>query len=98
MAFDSAAPMGAGDDAGATGETEPQPQPDEMEQPGTPEENPEEATLSLEMFGGVAPKAGQSITLKVSAVDPESGTVSVVLPSGKPSGMADAAAAFDSNQ
>jgi hypothetical protein len=89
MAFDDSAP---------TGETmadpaQPTP-PDQEPDMGEPGEAAEGESLSLDVFGGKEPAVGDMVTLKVTAVDPENGTVSVMLPAAKKMGGIDAKAAM----
>jgi len=82
MAFDSSL---------STGET--------MDDPAMPPAEPAEdsgETLSLDVFGGSEPAIGDKVTLEVTSVDPESGSVTVRLPSAKKAvGIAAKSAALD---
>lgn len=83
MAFDSAPPEAA--------EMESEEMP-EMEAPES--EASEGESLSLDVFGGTAPAVGDMVTLKVTAIDPDSGMVSVMLPKAKKPGGIEAKAAM----
>ncbi len=62
-------------------------------------EGPEGESLSLDLFGDKEPAVGDTITLKVTGIDQENGTVTVSLPGGeKTGGIDDAAAAMDEQQ
>ncbi len=64
--------------------------------PETPEAMPvasEGESLSLDLFGENEPAVGDTVTLKVTAIDPENGRVTVILPGGEKRGGIDAAAA-----
>ncbi len=57
---------------------------------------PEGESLSLDLFGENEPAVGDTVTLKVTAIDPENGRVTVILPgAAKPGGIDAAAAAMD---
>ncbi len=53
-------------------------------------------SLSLDVFGDKPPTVGEMVTLKVTAIDPENGRVSVMLPAAKKmGGIAKQAAMLD---
>ena len=81
MAFDS---NQADDSAGASNTSDQEPDPQD---PNEGSENEGEGdTLSLEIFGGKTPAVGDKVTLEVTAVDPENGTVEVSMPDQKAAG------------
>ncbi len=91
MAFDDSAP---------TGETMSDPaQPPPEESTEAPDAGPEASegeSLSLDVFGDKPPTVGEMVTLKVTAIDPENGRVSVMLPAAKKmGGIAKQAAMLD---
>lgn len=94
MTFDQAAPP---PDAAGKLPTPAPGESGEQEAPEAKEESPETATLSLEMFGGNPPTEGATISLQVTAVDTENGTVTVTMPtSGETGGgIAGDASVFD---
>ncbi len=70
--------------------------PEASEAPDPMPEGPEGESLSLDLFGDKEPAVGDTITLKVTGIDQENGTVTVSLPGGdKTGGIDDAAAAMD---
>ena len=81
------------------------PETSENETPSSPEgdsgmpESAEGETLSLDVFGDKEPTVGEMVTLKVTAVDPQNGTVTVMMPASRPAaaagGIAAKAAAMD---
>ena len=77
MGFDS---NPADDSAGAANTSEQEPDVND------PNEAGEGDTLSLEIFGGKTPAVGDKVTLEVTAVDPENGTVEVSMPDQKAAG------------
>jgi len=77
MAFDS---NPADDSAGPANTSEQEPDVKD------PNEASEGETLSLEIFGGKTPAVGDKVTLEVTAVDPENGTVEVSMPDQKAAG------------
>ncbi len=67
------------------------------EVPDTMPEGPEGESLSLDIFGDKEPAVGDMVILKVTAIDPENGRVTVVMPEAgkKMGGIAGQAAALD---
>ena len=93
MAFDSAPDEV---DSSVAPEESDQPTTDQEPDANEPGESSEGETLSLDVFCGKEPTVGQMVTLKVTAVDPENGTVSVMMPAVKKmGGIAKQAAMLD---
>ena len=72
--------------------------PDDSMEAGEPageDEGSETATLSTEMLKGQDVKPGMEIRLRVTAVSPEDGTVTVTAASGNGGAISKAAKAFD---
>lgn len=82
------------DESLPTGETMSDPaQPPVAEVAETVTEGPEGESLSLDIFGEKEPAIGDMVTLKVTAIDPENGRVTVILPGAPKGGGIDAAVA-----
>lgn len=75
----------------------PDTKPEATEAPDTAPEGAEGETLSLDVFGGKEPAVGDMVTLKVTAVNDQDGTVTVSMPAAakKMGGIAGKVAALD---
>ena len=86
MGFDS---NPADDSAGAANTSEQEPD------VNNPNEAGEGETLSLEIFGGKTPAVGDKVTLQVTAVDTDNGTVEVSMPQKAGGGIDGLTSALD---
>ncbi len=93
MAFDTPPEESTGAPDGAP--EAPDTVPESAEAPAEAASEPGES-LSMDVFGDKPPTVGDMVTLKVTAIDPENGRVSVMLPAAKKmGGIAKQAAMLD---